>query len=209
MNKKYCPNCGHEVNGNVEFCPNCGAKVNNQSQNVNNSRSVNVPTNSGDMTKGVLITIIVVLVLIAVDGATYFITSNMKSTNKTVTTKTQKVSKQTVNNEAPTKSSDNSNDSSSNSGPIGESEAMNLLGKAGYDELDNQELVNSSSTMTTINTYQDNGSTWIKNTYTIYPQGDKVEIHLQSYKGTDKNDPASFQDQVSPTGPAKKTISRN
>ncbi|WP_429971605.1 zinc-ribbon domain-containing protein [Fructilactobacillus sp. Tb1] len=221
MDKKYCPNCGHEVKNGDEFCPNCGAKVTNnmsRSQATNSSVSHQVVQPKSDgVLKGILIALIVVLGVIIVGGGVYLVTSSMMHPKQQTTTKTKKVIEKSNSNDGnsaasnSSSSSDSSDSSSSTSGPIGESEAMDILRNAGYDssELNDDELVNSSSSMTTINTYYDDGDTWIKNTYTLYPEGNnKVEIHLQSYRGTDKGDAGSFQTQISPTGAAKQTVSR-
>ncbi len=36
---KFCTNCGHELEDNVNNCPNCGAKVGSNTQNVAGRKS--------------------------------------------------------------------------------------------------------------------------------------------------------------------------
>ena len=36
---KFCTNCGHELDKDVNNCPNCGAKVGSNSQNVSGRKS--------------------------------------------------------------------------------------------------------------------------------------------------------------------------
>lgn len=213
-----CPNCGHEVQPGAAFCPACGENLTRSRVQTQNYANPVPPVKPDDNKLQVfLITILVVLVMIVVGGGVYLITSGMKSNSQPTTTKTKKIVEKStsnkvtkVNDASDNSTGDNSasDDSTTSGGTIGQSEAMSLLQKAGYGDLDNPALVNSSRSMTTINTFEGDDGDWIKDTYTLYPKGSMVEIHLHSYQGTDKNDPASFQKEIAPTGSAEEKVTR-
>lgn len=215
MNNVFCPNCGHKIEENSVFCNNCGHSLIDNEQPDASRTPKSVKNQKTNVLHKWLLGIILGLIILIIIGSVWIFTQkhNESNSNENNTLeKSTKVTKSNKNTKKNTSKETNNGETKEkiSNDAISKSEGLNLLKKAGYDSntLENPELLNNTDNMTTINTYQDNGSDWTKNTYTLYPKNKKVEIHVQSYEGTNKNDPASFQNQISSDGPSKTTVNR-